>query len=53
MMSNMNVYIPIADRWFLYDNSFGDPAVIAEKEITSSFRIINRTIWNKLHETYR
>lgn len=45
-----NLYIPIADTWLLYDNSFLDTALIASKDKESSININNHVIWNKIQE---
>ncbi len=43
----LNIYLPLADRCLLLDNSFNTLTIIANKEITSTFKIIDEITWNK------
>lgn len=48
----LNLYMPIADQWFLYDNSINEPSLIAEKKLKTSPSVINQTTWDQLHEKF-
>lgn len=47
----LNIYIPLADRWFLHDNSLKDPITIAEKERNVPIKIVDQSIWNLFQGT--
>ena len=50
-MSNfINIYLPLADSWYLYDNSSEEPEIVAEKKLDASLNIINQATWDLFHE---
>ncbi len=48
----LNIYIPLADDWILYDNSAAEPTLIAEKKLNKPFSIYNKNYWQKFQESY-
>jgi predicted ABC-type ATPase len=44
------LYIPIADTWFLYDNSSRNPVLIAQKTMDQSFKIMDEHLWEIIRE---
>lgn len=50
-LSNLfTLYMPIADKWTLYDNSRNLPRLIAQKNIGHGLTINNKEIWQLLNE---
>ncbi|OGT52810.1 MAG: Zeta toxin family protein [Gammaproteobacteria bacterium RIFCSPHIGHO2_12_FULL_41_15] len=47
----LNIYTRLADRWLLFDNSFNEPTMIAEKELGGSLIVTNQNVWNKFKGT--
>jgi predicted ABC-type ATPase len=47
----INLYMPRADNWTIYDNSHSTPALVASKRMGKSIEIINKSIWLKIQET--
>ncbi len=47
----LNLYMPLADQWFLYDNSFNKPLMIAEKRRDRSVKIENQALWDAFLES--
>lgn len=47
------LYLPLADMAFIYDNSDGAGALIAEREGPAPLTIHNRECWNQIEETTR
>lgn len=46
-----NLYLPLANKWGVYDNSLVTPELIAENE--GEYQIIcNKSLWQKLWDTY-
>ena len=45
----LNIYIPLADDWVLYDNSSTEPAIIAEKK--AAFSVYNKESWQRFQES--
>jgi len=41
-----NLYLPLADYWRFYDNSFKKPSLVAEKSTTGSVKILHPTLWD-------
>lgn len=49
----LNLYIPLADNWALYDNTYkNDPIIIAKKEFNKPFTVYNKELWQKFQESY-
>ncbi len=44
------LYMPIADNWWLYDNSFENPELIAQKLIRKRIEIKDKASWLKIKE---
>jgi predicted ABC-type ATPase len=42
----MDLYLPIANDWMVFDNSFTHPVKIAEKNNVRDHNIINKQAWN-------
>jgi len=52
-LSNLfNLYLPIIDNWWLYDNSFGSPQMIGWQLASKSPEIVQPEIWNSLKNTF-
>jgi len=49
----IRLYMPIADNWWLYDNSLENPELIARKLITKKIEIKNKNAWVKIKEESR
>lgn len=47
-----NIYLPIVDKAYIFDNSNGNHLLIAEKSIGIEIDIINPTLYNTLKTTY-
>jgi predicted ABC-type ATPase len=47
------LYMPLADNWSLYDNSFENPELIARKFIRKKIEIHNNPDWLKIQEESR
>jgi predicted ABC-type ATPase len=47
------LYMPIADNWSLYDNSFESPELIARKVIREKIEIHDKESWLKIKEESR
>jgi len=47
----LDLYLPIADKWILYDNSDIKPLIIAEKFPKKDYTIINENLWIKFKES--
>lgn len=45
----LNIYVPLADKWFLYDNSSNRAKKIAEKRINLSLEIYDKERWDKFN----
>ena len=45
-----NLYIPIVDKWALYDNSTGSPITIAQKKVELDYTVIMPYLWNEIRE---
>jgi predicted ABC-type ATPase len=43
----LNLYIPLADDWVLYDNSLEEPIEIARKKSQEFTTIHNKNVWEK------
>jgi len=48
MNNFLNLYIPLADEWAIYNNSSNNLELIAKKENNSAVSILKLNIWNKL-----
>lgn len=48
----LNIYIPLADDWVLYDNSSTEPAIIAEKKANQPCSVHNQQSWQKFQESH-
>lgn len=48
----LNIYIPLADNWALYENSYKVPTIIAKKELNNPFVVYNKKYWQKFQESY-
>jgi len=46
------IYLPIVDTAFIYDNSEGDQKIIAEKSINSRIIVVNQHKYNQLLKYY-
>ena len=54
----LNIYSPLADDWFLYNNSLTEPVIIAEKKVNKSLSVYDKKLgknfrshtMNKLNE---
>jgi predicted ABC-type ATPase len=44
------LYMPLADNWSIYDNSFENPELIAQKFFRKKIEIQNKTSWLKIQE---
>jgi predicted ABC-type ATPase len=44
----IKIYIPLADSWSLYDNSYANPIIIAEKKLQNIAKIFDSDIWELL-----
>ena len=47
------LYMPLADNWLLYDNSFENPELIARKTFRKRIEIYNKLSWLKIREESR
>jgi len=46
----INIYLPLADNWFVLDNSSLKPELIAEGNENSVIQIINEEIWSAINK---
>ena len=47
-----DIYLPIVDGAFLFDNSFGKHELIAQKTVDNVLKIINEVKFNELKKYY-
>lgn len=47
----LNLYIPLADDWILYDNSSTEPTIVAEKKAHQPFSVYDQKSWQKFQES--
>jgi predicted ABC-type ATPase len=53
MNNFFNLYMPLADTWFFYDNSVaGSPGLIASASQEDAITVDNELIWNQIREEY-
>ena len=45
-----DIYLPLADEAFIYDNSDGGGALIAERRETTQLIVHDRERWNRILE---
>jgi predicted ABC-type ATPase len=51
MENLMKLYIPLADRWSIVDNSSIEPVMVAEKLARSSeVHVYSKSIWARFEE---
>lgn len=48
----LNLYIPLANDWIIYDNSFNKlfPSIVAQKRPGEMVSVFNEEIWDKINE---
>lgn len=44
------LYLPLADSWFIFDNSSPEPVLVAERQEGEAAVVHNRFIWNRISE---
>ena len=49
-MNLLDLYLPIARVWQVYDNSLGVPRLIADKLTIGEPTILDKSKWYRLHE---
>jgi predicted ABC-type ATPase len=48
---NLNqLYLPLAQKWIVYDNSRGEPNLVAERPLNQEPTIYQPDIWQKITE---
>ena len=54
MENLMNLYIPLADRWAILDNSYSELSIVAEKLMRdTSVNVYSKSTWDKFEEMKR
>jgi predicted ABC-type ATPase len=45
-----DLYLPLCDRWVVYDNSSSEPLIVAEYKLRELITIFEQEIWEKVIE---